>query len=496
MRAPELLRGVVESFRPVLRGAVAVAAVGGLAVTSCAGDTPSEQAEQVGEVAQVAGTTSVLDAGAEGGRATGQGVGSTSVTAPEAELATTAGAVDAERSPGDVARDEYRSGAEMLVAGDFAQLPGPRIGVVLNAASTVHGEPLLDVLARSDRIELVSAFAPEHGVRSDLPAGARVADGSDAATGVAVHSLYGETRRPTTDQLAGLDALVFDLQDVGTRPYTYIATMGYAMQAAAEASIPFVVLDRPNPLGGRLVEGPTLTDEQASFVGLYPVPLVHGLTTGELAAAIVGEGWLSGLGDLDLRVVELHGWHRDTAWNDLRRPWIPTSPSLPTVASVTTYPGTVLFEATSLSLGRGTEQPFQVVGAPWVDADRLAAALGDARLPGVRFEATTFVPRPSVSVPDPPHDGLTVSGVRLVVTDTSFRPVVTAVHLLVALRDLAAETGEPSIVSSPELLDRLAGTSALRIGLEEGRTADEIVDAWRADAEAFERVRQAYLRYD
>ena len=403
-------------------------------------------------------------------------------------------------SDGELERDavaELLVGAEVLRHRDrFSILVGRRVGVILNHASTVDGQSLLDVLVEAPDVEVIAAFGPEHGVRGAAAAGAPVADDVDPTTGVPVYSLYGDQRRPSAEMLAGVEVLVFDLQDVGARPYTYVSTMGLAMQAAAEAGITFVVLDRPNPLGGELVAGPVTETSFASFVGQYPIPLVHGLTPGELARAIKGEGWLDGVGSLDLQVVALEGWARGDRWSDTGRPWLAPSPSLPSPMAAAVYPGTVLFEATTLSVGRGTDEPFTIVGAPWVDGAALAARMNELGLAGVRFEAARSTPVPSASVPEPPYAGEEIGAVRIVPIDRSFRPVATGVHLLVEARSHAADQGAGEVVARPEWLDLLAGTDALRHGLERGASAGELIEAWRAEVAAFEELRRPYLLYE
>ncbi|MGB5758135.1 MAG: DUF1343 domain-containing protein, partial [Acidimicrobiales bacterium] len=271
-------------------------------------------------------------------------------------------------------------------------MSGKRVGLIASRASVVGDRTVIDLLAQSDSVDLVSVFAAEHGIRADVDAGATIDDGVDPATGLAVHSLYGATRSPTAEMLADIDVLVFDLQDVGARFYTYTATMGLAMQAAARAGIPFVVMDRPNPIGGTSLGGAVRDDDHRSFVGQYPIPAVHGMTAAELALAIRGEGWLDGLEGLDLRVVAMSGWARDDLWADTGLAWVPPSPGLPTALTALVYPATVLFEATTLSFGRGTDHPFSQVGAPWLDGEDLARALNDRNLPGIRFRAVTFTP--------------------------------------------------------------------------------------------------------
>ncbi len=446
----------------------------------------------------------------------GQTTLASAAPAPTEGPALDPGPSDSDLSPGLPAVGEpspVRVGAEVLVDEGFASLAGLRVGLIANEGSMVDGVPVFDVVAAAADVELVAAFGPEHGPRGDLPAGAGVDDGIDAATGIPVYSLYGQRQAPTPEMLAELDALVFDLQDVGGRFYTYLSTMGLAMAAAADAGIRFVVLDRPNPAGGLAVAGFGRDVDQESFVSLYPIPAVHGLTAGELALAIRGEGWLPGLADLQLEIVELDGWRRDHRWQDLDRPWVAPSPSLPSAAAAHAYLGTVLFEATSLSVGRGTAEPFTTIGAPFLDAEAVVAALAGLDLPGVTFDAVTFVPEPSAAVPDPPHAGAVNAGVRITFDPSrtgtgagagpggegddgsAIDPVAVAVHLLVAIRDHGLGLDDPPLIDRPDGFDLLAGTDRLRLGLADGRSADELIAAWAADVEAFRALRQPYLLY-
>lgn len=404
---------------------------------------------------------------------------------------------DEEGADGGLAEEIVAVGSAVLAADRFSEISGARVGLIVNRASRVGDDHLVDLVAGAPDVELVALFAPEHGLRSDTGAGQEVADEIDPATGLPVYSLFGQTRQPTPDMLGGIDALVFDLQDVGSRAYTYISTMGLAMQAAAEAGIRFVVLDRPNPQGGRRVDGPVRSPELASFVGQYPIPAVHGMTVGELALAIKGEGWLPGLEDLDLRVIPMSGWRRDMTWAETGLAWVPPSPGLPTLDLVASYPSVVLFEATTLSVGLGTEASFGQVGAPWLDAEALSAELNASGLAGVRFEPTTFTPEPRRTVPDPPYAGSTIPGVRVEVTDrAAIRPMAVAVHLLDAVLRAAGDVEpRPTVIDRPDFFDLLAGDRSLRWQLEDGVDPAVIVEGWQADLDSFEEIRSTYSRY-
>ncbi|GIV59841.1 DUF1343 domain-containing protein [Rhodocaloribacter litoris] len=390
-----------------------------------------------------------------------------------------------------------RTGAEVLARQAFRPLDGLRVGLIVNHTARVDTTHLIDLLHAAPNVTLGALFGPEHGLRGEADAGEKIEDGRDARTGVPVYSLYGETRRPTPAMLAGLDALVFDIQDVGARFYTYISTMGLAMQAAAEAGLPFFVLDRPNPLGGLRVEGFVLEAGFTSFVGQYPIPIVHGLTVGELARMIRGERMLPGLDSLDLRVIPMDGWQRTMTWPATGRPWLPPSPNIPDFETALIYPGTCFIEGTTASEGRGTRQPFKQIGAPWADARALADTLNARHLPGVRFEPVTFTP---VSIDgmatNPKHRDVPVHGVRYVLTDpATFQPVTTGLHVLEALYRQAPDDVRGDFLNA-RWLNLLAGTDRLHAMLTAGTPATAIAASWTDEVEAFRTRRATYLLYD
>lgn len=387
-----------------------------------------------------------------------------------------------------------RVGADVLAAQGFAPLVGRRVGLITNASARIDDRPVLQALLDSP-VDVVAVFAPEHGIEGLLPAGQLFEDG-ETAEGMQVFSLYGSRRAPTVAQLAGVDVVVFDLQDVGVRAYTYLATMGMAMEAAAAAGVDFVVLDRPNPIGGELVSGHVRTPDQESFISQYPVTGVHGMTAGEMALAIKGEGWRSGVADLTLDVVPVEGWQRTERWNDTGLVWHPPSPNLPSPESALIYPGLVLFEATQLSVGRGTAAPFTTVGGGWVDGVALAAAINDAGVAGVELAPTEFTPTSGAAAPNPPWENTTITGVQITVTDeAAFRPIELAMHLLVAL-DAQANANGTELIDRPAVFDLLAGTGALRAALDSGAGVDALVAAWEGDVATFRQLREPYLLYD
>ena len=327
------------------------------------------------------------------------------------------------------------TGAEVLAASRFATLAGKRVGLITNQTGLVGDQHLADLLSKAPNVKLAAIFAPEHGFRGTAEAGAAVHSDTDAKTGAPIHSLFGPTNKPTPAMLRDVDILVFDIQDIGVRFYTYISTMGLAMQAAAAARIPFVVLDKPNPLGGTYVSGFVLEPQLRSFVGLYPLPIVHGLTAGELAHMIKGEKWLDGLERLELSVVKMKGWQRSMRWPRTRRTWIATSPNIPTFEAALVYPGIGIVGELEVNEGRGTPTPFSLFGAPWFDAPPMAARLNAMKFPGVGFEATTYMPRsiPGVAT-NPRFLGKSINGVRLVVRDVAnIEPLEVGMHVLAAL---------------------------------------------------------------
>jgi uncharacterized protein YbbC (DUF1343 family) len=391
----------------------------------------------------------------------------------------------------------YRSGAEQLVESGFAMLRGKRIGLLVNHTARLDSLHLSDVLHQTEEVELVALFAPEHGIRGDADAGEVIEGSVDQQTGVPVFSLYGESRKPSPASLAGLDALVFDIQDIGARFYTYISSMGLAMQAAAEAGISFVVLDRPNPLGGEYVSGYLMEPAFKSFVGQYPIPVAHGLTVGELAQMIKGEGFLEDLEDLDLQVVKMEGWKRAMLWPETSQEWRPTSPNIPDFETALVYPGTCFFEAVEASEGRGTLRPFLQVGAPWIDTDRLMATLKGYGLEGIAFESTQFTPHSIEGMASNPRfQGELQNGVRLRVTDAhAYDPLATGIYLVAAFYTQAPSEIRSSFFNQ-RWMTRLGGTEKLREQLEAEVEPAAIVAGWQADVDAFKAARAPYLIYE
>ncbi len=398
------------------------------------------------------------------------------------------------------------SGLDVLVADQLDALRGKSIAIVCNhTALTRDGEHITDRLAREDGITVSALFGPEHGIRGTANAGARIEGDEDLTRGIPIYSLYDSTRGPQPDELEGVDVILFDIQDVGARFYTYISTMGHVMEAAAANAIPLVILDRPNMISGRHPEGPLCEPAWFSFVGRYPIPVRHALTIGELARMIVAEQWIEGLGELDLTVIPARGWSRAVDLDSVALPFVRPSPNIPSVESALVYPGTCFFEGVNVNEGRGTDTPFLNIGAPFIDSARWVEALEACDLPGIAFIPISYTPRPNAGASHPKREGELCHGVHLTVTDReTFRPVRTGLAMLWTLAELwpddftfnARETnGE-----TRHGIDRLWGTSRVREAIEHHRTTGEgdwraIADAWETDvAELWARA-QPHLLY-
>lgn len=389
---------------------------------------------------------------------------------------------------------QVKLGNEVLAGHKFRELAGKRVGLITNP-SGVNGnlESTIDVLRAAPGVNLVALFGPEHGVYGDVWAGDRIESATDPRTGLPVHSLYGKTHKPTPEMLKGLDALVYDLQDTGCRSYTFISTMGVAMEACGEAGIEFIVLDRPNPLGGERIEGPMVENEQyRSFVSRWDVPYVYGMTCGELARMINAEGWLKK--SCKLTVVPLRGWKRSMVWRNTGLPWVPTSPHVPNDESALFQVATgMIGEIGGASTGIGYPLPFQCVAAPGVDKRKLADALNGYRLPGVKFVPVSYKPYYFAFSNQP------VAGVQIHFTDPRRAPL-TAINFYamealknVAGRDLFAEAVKAQ--KQFDMFDKVNGTDGTRRAMQGGKTAAEIVAAWKPGEEKFRAQREKYLLY-
>jgi uncharacterized protein YbbC (DUF1343 family) len=386
-----------------------------------------------------------------------------------------------------------RIGAEILLSNSRSLLRGERVGLVVHPASVLPNlRHTADALMNEASFRLVALFGPQHGARGEKQDNMIESDHyRDPDTGLPVHSLYSETRRPTENMLADLDVLVFDLQDVGTRIYTFIYTMSYCMEACAEYGKRMIILDRPNPINGRQVEGNLLEAGFTSFVGRYPLPMRHGMTVGELARLFNAEFKI----ECDLSVVPMEGWKRADCFDQTGLPWVQPSPNIPTLDSAVVYPGMVLVEGTRLSEGRGTTRPFELVGAPYIRPRDLAGRLNSQELPGVQFRPAYFEPTSQK------WSGQTCGGVQIHVQDREvFEPYLTGIAVLSAIHALYPESfkwREPPYEYENEKrpIEILSGSGKIPAQIESGISPAEIRSGWQSDVARFLRQREPYLLY-
>jgi uncharacterized protein YbbC (DUF1343 family) len=400
------------------------------------------------------------------------------IAAPRAVDAHSGQRAGAKRSSGRPGRVQL--GIDVLEQEKFAPLRGKRIGLITNhTGQDALGRSTVDQLSHAPGVQLVALFSPEHGLagRKDEE---NLASGKDAATGLPVYSLYGDTRRPTDEMLANIDALVFDVQDAGVRFYTYTTTMAYCMEEAAKHEIAFYVLDRPNPLGGEVTEGPTLDADKTAFVAYYPIPIRYGLTIGELAEFFNHENHI----ECDLHVIEMKNWHRNYYFESTGIRWIPPSPSLRTLKGTIVYPGLDILQNAGVSVGRGTETPFEEFGAPWIVGADVAADLNELHLPGLRFSDQPFIPVSGL------YGGRRCGGVGVRVTDrAAVRSIRMGIEIATILKKRYSDNFDTAkmitLVGSQETIDMLV----------KGDSPDAIVNSWAASLAEFDATRHKYFIY-
>jgi uncharacterized protein YbbC (DUF1343 family) len=374
---------------------------------------------------------------------------------------------------------ESKTGIDVLVEEKFAPLRGKRVGLITNHTGYDRsGRSTIDLLHQAEGVQLVALFSPEHGIRGVLDE--KVPSSVDEKTGLPVHSLYGETRRPTEAMLKGVDALVFDIQDAGVRFYTYITTMAYAMEEAAKRRIAFYVLDRPNPLGGEAIEGPVLDKDRLNFVGYFPMPVRYAMTLGELAQMFNAENKIGA----DLHVIKMKDWRRSDYFETTGLAWTGPSPNLRSLDATLLYAGVEILQAGGVSVGRGTDTPFEVLGAPWVRAGELAAEMNRRFLPGVRFVPTRFTPRAGL------HKDVPCEGLALVITDRgSLNGMLMGLELAAALWKLYPQN------FALEKTITLIGSQRAMEAVKSGTLRVKIIDEFSDDVEAFRKMRARYLLY-
>jgi len=373
-------------------------------------------------------------------------------------------------------------GAKVLLEKHLDELKGMRVGLVMNPTARVDGTHMLDTLLKRS-VNVSALFAPEHGFRGEAGAGEVIEDGVDRETGLPVYSLYGDTKQPTTEMLQEVDILLFDMQDVGGRFYTYNVTLGLLLEAASQSDIPVWVLDRPNPAGGNYIAGWKMNEQFESFVGAYPIPMAHGMTLGELAKMMIGERWLQVEQQPRLRVIPAEGWERTMQWPETGLDWHPPSPNLPTFEHAFAYLGTVLFEGTNISEGRGTSDPFLKIGAPFLNLKKDQLAALKEEFPEAGIEAITFTP---ASIPGkslhPKYEGETCRGVKIGIKDFgSFDPVLFGVRLLEVMEQSSGQ------VEMNDFIFKLAGNKEIKSFNTSG---------WEGEIAAFREARKPYLVYE
>lgn len=388
-----------------------------------------------------------------------------------------------------------KPGIEVLRDRGFDVLKGKRVGLITNPTGVDNNlKSTVDILHEAPEVELVALFAPEHGVRGDVPAGKKVADARDAATGVKVYSLYGATRRPTAEMLKDVDVLVYDILDNGCRSYTFISTMGLAMEQCARLGKEFVVLDRPDPLGGEKVEGPLVDADCRSFVSQYPIPYLYGLTPGELAGLLVGEGMIKSEKPLKLTVVPMDGWERWMTFEDTAMPWVLPSPHIPSAETAVYYPATgIAGELDYVSIGVGYTIPFRTFAATWINGLKLAAALNALELEGVRFRPLSYRPYYGFG------KGTDLGGVEVFVTDPE-KANLTLIQFYV-MQELARiyPAHKASVAADPSrfgMFDKVTGSKRVRELFFKNHRVDDILPLWNSAADGFKKTKKSYELYE
>jgi uncharacterized protein YbbC (DUF1343 family) len=372
-----------------------------------------------------------------------------------------------------------QTGLDVLEAQKFAPLRGKRVGLITNHTGVdSQGRSTVDILSHAPGVQLVALFSPEHGLAGNNDE--KFSSTKDPSTGLPVHSLYGETQRPTDEMLTGIDTLVFDVQDAGVRFYTYTTTMAYCMEEAAKHNIAFFVLDRPDPMGGEIVEGPMLDPDKTSFTAYFPLPVRYGLTIGELAQLFNAENHLG----VDLHVIAMKNWHRNYFFESTGIKWIPPSPNLRTTKGAILYPGIEILQNAGVSVGRGTQTPFEEFGAPWLNGEEVAAALNERHLPGVRFSAQPFIPVAGL------YSGQRCGGVAIRVTDRfTVRSMRVGLEIAALLQKLY-----PKQFDAEKLLLLLGNAETVQ-QLAAGVSPEKIIASWAPALTAFDAVRRKYFLY-
>ncbi|MBN2572873.1 MAG: DUF1343 domain-containing protein [Ignavibacteriales bacterium] len=385
-------------------------------------------------------------------------------------------------------------GADRLVSEYLYLIENKSIGLITNNTGLLsNGVHLVDTLVNIRNVTVKVLFGPEHGIRGDAPDGSTISDEVDTKTGVKIVSLYGQINKPTPEMLEGIDILIYDIQDVGVRFYTYISTMYYALEAAAENNIKIIVLDRPNPIGGIQVDGPIRDDELTSFVGIAPIPIMYGMTIGELAKMFNEGGMLKNNLKADLTILEMKNWKREYYYDDCKIRWIKTSPNIPDVATTIVYPGMCLIEGLNVSEGRGTYTPFITIGAPFINAEELIEEIKSLGFEGIELVPTKFTPKviPNMAS-SPKYESVECYGIKIQITDRkNFEPVEFGIKVIYALFKLYPDKVE----FRENSINRLFGKKYLAEMIIEGKTPEQIINKWQDELNTFKEYRTQFLLY-
>ena len=388
--------------------------------------------------------------------------------------------------------DKVLYGSDILISEKLDFLKDKKVGLVINQASVLNnGTSLLDTLKSLD-VNITAIFSPEHGFYVDHSAGEKV-ESENNKYGIQAYSLYGKTRKPIPEMLENVDVIIFDLQDVGARFYTYISTMYYILQSAAENVKQVIILDRPNPISGNKLLGPVLINELKSFIGIAPINMIHGMTIGELANLFVNENYIESRKKLDLQIIKMKNWKREFFWDDFNSDWIPTSPNIPDFETVLVYPATCLLEGTNISEGRGTDHPFKIIGAPFIDSGKLLDELNQLNLQGFELQTIDFTPE---SIPgmaaNPKYENQVCHGITIHITDKNkFDQLDFGVKLLVTLHRLYPGDFEFKY----DHFDKLLGDKKVREMILENESAESIISYVNQQSEKFNSIRKKYLLY-
>jgi uncharacterized protein YbbC (DUF1343 family) len=391
-------------------------------------------------------------------------------------------------------KNDFQFGADRLVLEEFNLIKNKNVGIVTNHTATLSdGTHLVDAVKEIKGVRVTALFGPEHGIRGDNSAGNMIADSIDFKTGIPVYSLYGKDRKPTKEMLENVEVLIFDIQDIGARFYTYISTLFYTIQAAAENNIPMIVLDRPNPINGIYVDGPIRKPDLKSFVGIAPLPITHGMTAGELANYFTGERLIGENFKVNLQIVKMKNWNRSLFYDSYHSAWIKPSPNISSLETAIVYPGTCLVEGTNISEGRGTAEPFLQIGVPFINSSELVNELLQQKIPGIHLDTISFTPKEIEGVAtNPKYKDETCYGIKFkVINREKFESVKFGIQLIAAIHKLYPN----EFKFRNDSFDKLSGDRTIRLKIEEGMSLQKIVDSYQVELQQFNTIRKKYLLY-